>query len=154
MIRMLASSVILFAGLTLAANKEGERQVIDTVQKTFDTMAAKNEDALRKLFLPDARLIAVRGTKVSDTPSDQFASRIASVQEPILERMWNPKVLLQGNIAMLWAEYDFHRAGKFSHCGVDVVNLVKTEEGWKITSIQYTAETAGCKPSPLGPPKP
>jgi hypothetical protein len=68
--------------------------------------------------------------------------------------MWNPKVLLDGKIAVLWAEYDFHRAGKRTHCGTDVANLIKTDEGWRITSIQYTVQTSGCKDSPLGPPKP
>jgi len=152
MIRLL-TGFFLLAGFAFAADKEAERQVIDAVQKTFDVLAAKDEAGLRKLFLPDARLIAMRNGKVSSTPIDQFASRIATMQEPILERMWTPKVLVEGKIGVLWAEYDFHRSGKFSHCGIDVVNLLKTEEGWMISSIQYTVETEGCKPSPLGPPK-
>ncbi len=154
MIRAISGTVFL-CGFLLSAQPNGmEREVIDTVQKTFDAIAAKNEQALRKLFLPDARVIALRNGKLNDTSADQFAARVNSVTGSLLERMWNPKVMLHEGIAVLWAEYDFHRDGKFSHCGIDVANLVKTEEGWKISSIQYTAETEGCKPSPLGPPKP
>ncbi len=147
--RILTAAVFLFSGLAAGT----EREVIDTVQRTFNAMAAKDEASLRKIFVPDARLFAVKGTTVTSTSGEQFASRIASMAEPVLERMWNPKVTLQGKIAVLWTEYDFYRSGKFSHCGIDVVTFVQTGEGWKITSIQYSAESAGCKPSPLGPPK-
>jgi len=66
--------------------------------------------------------------------------------------MWDPNVLIHKEIAVVWAKYDFHREGKFSHCGVDAFNLVKTPEGWKISGIIYTVEKEGCGESPIGPP--
>ena len=152
--RLLAATVLASALSLYAADAASEKQVIDVVQKTFDAMAAKDADAIRKLFVPDARLIATHNGKLTSTPVEQFATRISAIPEPILERIWNPKVLVQGDIAILWAEFDFHRASKLSHCGIDVVNLLKTEDGWKIASIQFTVQTTGCTPSPLGPPKP
>ena len=53
---------------------------------------------------------------------------------------------------MVWAPYDFHVNGAFSHCGVDVFSLVRTAEGWRIAAVAYTVEREGCAPSPLGPP--
>jgi len=50
----------------------------------------------------------------------------------------------------VWAPYDFWRDGKFSHCGVDAFDLIKTDEGWKIAGGGYTLESK-CEPSPLGP---
>jgi hypothetical protein len=67
--------------------------------------------------------------------------------------MWNPKVLIHGGLAVVWADYDFHLNGKFSHCGVDSVTLVTVSGAWKISGIAYTMETSECTPSPLGPPK-
>jgi hypothetical protein len=69
----------------------------------------------------------------------------------MLERMWDARVLIHGRIAVLWTPYDFHRDGKFSHCGVDAFSLVKTDDGWKIAGFIYTVEPEGCRPSPLGP---
>ena len=46
---------------------------------------------------------------------------------------------------------DFWVDGKFSHCGIDIFDLVKTAEGWKISGLTYTVERTGCAPSPLGP---
>jgi hypothetical protein len=44
--------------------------------------------------------------------------------------------------------------GKFSHCGVDAITLVRTDAGWRIASFVYTVEETGCAPSPLGAPQP
>ena len=57
-----------------------------------------------------------------------------------------------GSVAVLWADYDFHLNGKFSHCGIDSFTLLKTTAGWKIAAVADTRETTGCAPSPLGPP--
>ena len=54
------------------------------------------------------------------------------------ERIWNPEVRVNGLIATVWAPYDFWIDGKFSHCGVDQFDLIKTEEGWKIAGGVYT----------------
>jgi hypothetical protein len=66
------------------------------------------------------------------------------------ERIWNPEVKVNGLIATLWAPYDFWLDGKYSHCGVDQFDFIKTEEGWKIAGGVYSVESK-CAPSPLGP---
>jgi hypothetical protein len=65
--------------------------------------------------------------------------------------MWDPLVLVHGRIAVVWAPYDFHINGEFSHCGVDAFTLIKTENGWQIAGAAYTIEPKGCAASPLGP---
>ena len=128
--------------------------VVATVQKLFDAMAKHDPDAARAVLLGDGRIVAIKADgSVSGGTQEQFAARLSTMKEPILERMWNPTVLVQGRIAQLWAEYDFRRAGKFSHCGIDSVSLAKSGDQWKITGIAYTMETEGCAPSPLGEPK-
>ena len=131
-----------------------EKEAITTVQRLFDAMTAHAADAARALFVPGAPLTAVRadGT-VSNSTSEQFVSHVGAAKEPWLERMWDPKVLVRGGLAVVWTEYDFHLNGTFSHCGVDSVTLVKTAGQWKISGIAYTMEKTGCAPSPLGPPK-
>jgi hypothetical protein len=135
----------------MAAQTAEEPKVIAAVQSLFDAMAAHNAPAIRSAFVNDARMVAVRpdGT-VSVTAVEAFATRIASAPEAYLERMWEPKVLIRGAIAQLWAPYDFHRDQKFNHCGIDSVSLIKLEGVWKIAGISYTSETANCPASPLG----
>jgi hypothetical protein len=93
-------------------------------------------------------MIAIRANgKVTTSTSEEFSTHITEAKEVWLERMSKPKVMLQGSIAVLWAPYDFHRGGKFSHCGIDSVSLAKTEAGWKIAVVSFTVETEGCPTS-------
>ena len=63
-------------------------------------------------------------------------------EEIIKERMRDTGVVVQVHerIAMVWAPYDLWVNDKFSHSGVDVFTLLKTAEGWKISSCSYTVE--------------
>lgn len=132
-----------------------EKQVVEAVQEIFDAMAAKDAAALDAAFLPGAVLVSVRDDgRAATTPAGAWQAGIAKAEGALLERMWSPKVLIDGDMAMLWAPYDFHRAGRFSHCGVDQVTLIRQQGQWKIASLAYTVKRTGCQPSPLGAPKP
>jgi Domain of unknown function (DUF4440) len=148
--------VLCFAGcaFVFAAQAPDEAEAVATVQRLFDAMATHNADAARGLFTSNAVLTAVQANgKVANSASEQFVAHLGAAKEPWLERMWNPKVLIRSGLAVVWADYDFHLNGAFSHCGVDSVTLVKTSETWKISNIAYTMEISGCTPSPLGPPR-
>jgi hypothetical protein len=131
-----------------------ESAVVAIVQRFFHAMAAKDVEAFRATMTPDALVYAapeppapLRGRNASAD-----AEFLATTTDILLERMWDPDVRVRGRIAMLWTPYDFWRNGEFSHCGIDVFTLVKTDDGWKISSAVYTVEREGCVPSPLGPP--
>lgn len=135
----------------------GQNEIVATVQALFDAMAARDVAAMEALLVPEGRVIAMRGDAVHGTPGGtsnaDFIAAIVASEGQLLERMWDPAVREEGPIAMLWAPYDFHRDGEFSHCGVDHVSLVRTDSGWKIAGITYTVQREGCEPSPLGPPR-
>jgi hypothetical protein len=126
----------------------------ETVQRLFDAMSVHDANAARQLFTADAMLFSVRpdGTPVA-IPYEKWVAQLGASKDVWLERTWNPTLLEHGPIAVLWAEYDFHLNGKFTHCGIDSFNLLKTTEGWKIAAISDTREVSGCAASPLGPPK-
>jgi hypothetical protein len=56
-------------------------------------------------------------------------------------------------MAVVTAPYDFYRNGAFSHCGIDLFELLETEDGWRISGGVYTVQRDACPPSPLGPPR-
>lgn len=72
---------------------------------------------------------------------------------PILERIWDPVVLVNDQVAMVWAPYDLYQEQEFSHCGIDLFNLIKEDGDWKIANSSWTQQRFGCGPSPLGPPE-
>src|SRR4051794_3208116 len=115
---ILALSLAASAALVQAEDQSAQ----GVVQQLFDAMSSHNVVAAKALFLPGASLASLRadGT-TANTAGDKFAEHLGATQDSLLERMWNPKVLEQGNIAVVWAEYDFHLNGKFHHCGIDSV---------------------------------
>jgi hypothetical protein len=146
--------ILLATGLSAAAPDDTENQaIIATIQRVFDAMAAHDSDAARAVMLPEGRVIASRANaNPTNISQEQFAARLATAKQARLERMWNPKILVRGKIAQVWAEYDFHLDGKFTHCGIDAFSLVKTESGGKVSGVACTVETTGCGASPPGPP--
>jgi hypothetical protein len=123
-------------------------------QRLFDAMAAHDGAGAKALFTPDANLVAVAPDgKVTVTPIEKWTDRISTSKDKWLERMWSPKVQEHNAIATVWGDYDFYLNGKFTHCGIDTLTLVKSNGEWRIAALVFTRETSGCPSSPLGPPK-
>jgi hypothetical protein len=137
--------ILLAAARLFAAEASEEKAVLAVVQKFFDALAARDADAARAVLAPEGHYYSVRenGT-VSGASHAELAARLPTGKEKLLERMRNPRVTIRGGIANVWTEYDFHRDGRFSHCGVDSFNLVRMPEGWKIAGLIYTVEPRGC----------
>ena len=75
------------------------------------------------------------------------------LDQDLEERGFNPVVMVAGPIAMVWYPYDFYLDGEWSHCGVDIFNLVRTNDGWRIASMTWSAEQPpDCAAHPEGPP--
>lgn len=148
--------VAVLLAVTLAGTPD-EQTVLATVQSFFDSMAAKDVEAAREVLVPEGRFFSVRvvdGEKVVRSSTNQeYLDGLAKSQGDWLERMWDPEVRIEADLATVWAPYDFHLDGAFSHCGVDAFNLMRIEGVWKITGGGYTVEREECPPSPLGPVK-
>lgn len=128
--------------------------VLATVQTFFDTMAARDVEGARRVMIPDGRFFAMEmrkpTTALQSFTSEEYFGRLQRSERRNRERIWNPEVRVHGLIATVWAPYDFWTDGRFSHCGVDAFDLIKTAEGWKISGGAFTME-ATCERSPLGP---
>jgi hypothetical protein len=157
--RMVAIAVMTAVLNTpIAAQTAADRDaVLKTVQVFFDTMTARDVEGAREILMPQGRFhaMSMRDGK-PDTrafSNEEYFSILQSEKRTLRERMWNPEVRVHGLIATVWAPYDFWIDGKFSHCGIDAFDLIKTEDGWTIAGGTYTVESK-CEPSPLGPLKP
>jgi hypothetical protein len=79
--------------------------------------------------------------------------RAAKIDADFVERGFDPTVLVSGPIATVWYPYDFYENGQWSHCGVDIFNLVQTDNGWRIAAMLWSSEQPpDCRPHPGGPP--
>ena len=133
-----------------------EAEVLAAVERMFDAMRRKDADAYASVLVPEGKAIRVR----TDGPAEgrlRFqgnAEDIVSFKGNVDrwdERIWDPTVRVHGPIAVVWAPYDFHINGKFSHCGMDLFELLKVDGKWRLSNASWTVETVGCPSSPLGP---
>ena len=143
----LLGTLLLCSLIPVFPQTSDEKDAVATVQKLFHAMAAHDAAVIRATMLPDARVYSVRDERApSGSAGEDFANQIAALKVDLLERFTSPPtVSIRGRMAQVWGEYEFLRDGKFTHCGVDSFGLFKTPEGWKISTIAYTAETTGCK---------
>lgn len=115
-------------------------------------MASRDALAAQAAFVPDAAIFSLGANgKAVKMPLKDFLDAIGSGKKVWKERVWDIVVHEHGSIAVVWAPYDFHNDGVFSHCGYDSFSLIKTSAGWKISYVSDTRETSGCS-NPLGPP--
>ena len=120
-------------------------------------ISTRDTAAARRVLLPGAHLIGVpdpaNATRPAAVQSDTtFYRTLPQGTVTYLERMWSPTVQLFGSVALVAAQYDFHRDGKFSHCGVDTFTLVRSMGEWRISGVVYTTQRAGCRPGPYPSP--
>jgi hypothetical protein len=149
---------LLAGGARGVGAQTAEDSVRATVQEFFRTMTARDTAGARRVLFDGGWTWGLReserGLLAWRRSQDEYIADLAKPGVRLLERMWEPTVQVHGRIATLWTSYDFHLDGKYSHCGVDAVTLVRTDAGWKIVSFVYTVEMTGCTPSPLGVPQP
>ncbi|MFN8580056.1 MAG: DUF4440 domain-containing protein [Gemmatimonadaceae bacterium] len=130
---------------------DGERTaILTTVQKVFDAMRTRDTSLLSQAFDSTARLVGMSNAGGSPavrlTAPSQFGAAIAKAPAGDVwnERMFDPDVRIDGDVAQVWAYYTFHRNSTFSHCGVDAFMLVKVGSAWKITHLADSRRTQGC----------
>jgi len=127
------------------AAQEDESQVLATVQRFFDSMTARDTASAQDILVMDATYFSVRqgtdGTVMRGSTNRQYVEQLATPGDLFEEQMFDPRVLIHKDIAVVWTRYNFHINGAFSHCGVDAFSLVRANGEWKIAGIVYTVES-------------
>ena len=78
-------------------------------------------------------------------PWQDFASAIGRPHDQVWdERIANLDIKIDGRLAVAWMDFSFYLGDQLLHCGVNVFDLIRTEEGWKILQITDTRRTEDC----------
>ena len=145
------SALILFAFAATAFGQkiDDKAAALAIVDQLFAEMAAANPPGIIALNTKDAQLAAIRKTKDGKVRLDvinreEFSKFFTDKTAVIQEYMYDPKVVVDGDWAMVWGRYVFFVSNKLSHCGIDQFNLVRTAEGWKLANGASTIDPAAC----------
>jgi hypothetical protein len=138
-------NLLFFASAQSSTDEQHVRQVINTF---FNALEKQDTATFYNLHMKGARFYIVSDRNDTIRTASRDISSFTFHKEDVLkERMRDTGVVIQihDRIATVWAPYDIWVNDKFSHCGIDAFTLLKTPEGWKISSCSYTVETKGCK---------
>jgi hypothetical protein len=122
--------------------------VVTALLRFFDGARTRDTATVRASFDAAARLTLLRpdpagGVRVMTLTPEQFVQAVAGgsgIDEPIR----NVRVMIDGDLAAVWAEYQVRVAGAVSHCGYDAFQMVRRPTGWKILSIADSFRREGC----------
>ncbi len=128
------------------AEASDEDQIKGKVNGFFKALEKQDTIILKKLWFSEAQVWAIN-TKKPMTYSMRFFKEDLKRFDPKLilqERALSYDIKIHNGMAMAWIPYDFHVNGEFSHCGVDIFSLIKTDNEWKFISASYTVNKEGC----------
>ena len=160
--RVIWGLCLLVLGCAPAPAASGARAVLTPDDPVAEVLAAaerlllalrdRDTATLRELMDAGARFYSVRldgaTPQLSIIDAEEFLSVVSASPEPLVERIWNPRVEVSGPLASLWAAYDFHVGARFSHCGQAAFHFVLRDGTWRLTAETYTVQMSSCDPPP------
>ena len=124
---------------SMRAATPDEQAVLVPINAMFDGMAKRDAAAIKAPTLPGGTMVLMRDGKPAQMTFEAFADRVGKPgKTQIEERIHDPLVRIDNDLAMVWASFDFLVDGKVDHCGTDLFNLVRTDGKWLIASVADT----------------
>lgn len=147
--------LLLFACLGITSFSFAQQTEQDAIKQTintvFNAMRKGDSTMLRSTFAKGIAFHSVANKKDGSTaleienPND-FIKLIGTPHKGIYdERVTFADIKIDGPLASVWAPYKFYLDDQYSHCGVDVFQLMKTADGWKIIYIVDTRRKDNCR---------
>ncbi|MEP6647577.1 MAG: nuclear transport factor 2 family protein [Saprospiraceae bacterium] len=127
-----------------------ETEIRAVVDKMLHSMLQKDTATLKKCFIPGVQLM----TYAHDYKGNYFAkyqtvydflNQVVLISDMEIEEVltgW--QCYIDEGMASVWAPYEYFNDGKFSHCGVNSMQLMKVRGEWKITQISDTRRKNEC----------
>jgi len=126
----------------------------DDIKKTITTMfnaMRKGDSTMLRSVFAEGIVFQRVGTKKDGTQvlenekPDGFIKAVGTPHKDVWdERITWGDIKIDGPLASAWTPYKFYLGTKFSHCGLDYYQLMKTKNGWKIIYIIDTRRTDNC----------
>ena len=135
--------IVCIGALTtsLHAATPDEDAVLAPINAMFAGMSARDAAAIKLPAIPGAAMVLMRDGKPAQMTIEAFADRVGKPSpngKPIAERIHDPLIKIDNDLAVVWAPFDFLVDGKVDHCGTDLFNLIRTDGKWLIASVADT----------------
>ena len=138
-ISLLRAVALVALSSSMQAASAEQQAVMAPIAALFDGMTKRDPQLIRKPLLTGGTMVLMRDGKPTQMTFDAFAERVGHPGTTrIEERIQNPLVRIDHDLAVVWARFEFLVDGKVDHCGTDLFNLVRVDGKWLIASIADT----------------
>ncbi len=125
-----------------------DAEVLAAVQALFVPFRTGDGAALLQLVYKDGRVTA-SGTLpggFSGTRGESWTEFAARMKPGagFAERIANPVIEVDGDVAMVWAPFTIDAGGKIVSCGFDHFDLIRENGAWKVLNLTFSSRTTGC----------
>lgn len=152
LVTSLAAPVLAAPPATSAAAAKPSREeasVLATMDRYMLAISAKDLERMAAMQTPEGMTYRARATgdgtmDVVARPNSYWVDPSNKDARTARERYWSPTVLIRGDIAVVWAPYEYWIDGKTSHCGIDVFNFVRVGGSWRVANSMWTVEPNAC----------
>jgi len=122
--------------------------VLAPINALFAAFETGDAVAMLRLVYPDGRVTAsgMRGDGASNLRQmswTQFAERVTP-ERTFQERISDPTIAVDGDVAMVWAPFVVRVGGRVANCGYDHFDLVRENGAWKVMNLTFSSHTGGC----------
>lgn len=122
-----------------SADSAEQQAVLAPIMQLFDGMAKRDAAAIKKPLLSGGTMVLMRDGKPTQMTFEDFADRVGKPgTTQIQERIHDPLVRIDNDLAVVWAPFEFLVDGKVDHCGTDLFNVVRADGQWVIASVADT----------------
>ena len=148
-VTLIAASFIMAVPCFSQEHHSSDAQVVkQRIDDFFVALETQDTILYKTILFPDGQIWAVK------QEGDSIKYSMRHFRDDIIR--FNPEVIIQETpldyeikvhqqIAVAWVPYTLSISGNFSHCGVDIFTLIKTQVGWKIVNASFTIEPDGCE---------
>lgn len=120
-----------------------EQLVMQGADRFFAALKSADKTRLAREMIGDGTIF-VHNRMDPDNPrvdvvkvSDHL-ERWAKDTAEVSEFMEYQTVLVDGDMAQVWGPYTFFVDNKISHCGVNSLSMVRTDDGWKVANTSFS----------------
>ena len=150
---LLATLTLVLLPAVATAQTPDEEAVMAPIHRLFDGMRTADTTMMRSAFHEGAALLSVGSDRegtvtVRETPTDRFLALIGQPHDEVYdERLGEPEIRIDGDLATVWVPYGFYLDDRFSHCGVNAFQLARLDGAWTIIHTADSRRRDACDPA-------
>jgi len=141
---LLAAAMMCLASSCYAADQEA--QVMEPIHHFFDAFGRQDKGGMLAVVAPNIEITSMHQGALHRLSIDSLADAIATHRGGSLaERIHDPQVHIDNDLAVVWAPYKFSRDGRVDHCGTDVFTLGRIDGRWLIIGLSDNERKDDCR---------